>query len=1412
MRILHFSDFHLRSGEAGKRSLDILERMLETIKGIKEKKQIDMVVFSGDLVDKAGFGFNCTYADALQRFRTEVIDRIVAATGIPAYKFLLVGGNHEIERGLVEKDEHQKQINLSTEQQLEDYMNQVDINEKVKSMKTFVDFQRGYYASVVDPSNCEYEEGQFHCTLKFEVDGGYKVGVSLLNSAWMCYDDSDEKHIAMGVKQLNTSWPKFKDCVISIAVAHHHPTFLKSYDQSEIVKVLLNRFDFYLCGHTHGMNSQYVEQSVGSYFESVASGNLYDNIHVADSKYCNGFTVVDYDVENKTVEVTPYRQLADESFGLDYNYGNNRNGTWYFYRKQYNVFKPLEEWLKQFDAKYQIIGDDVLKSIRERLSNPDNRRIVLTALSGMGKTRLLYDTFNGKGYPNAFYAELNSVNGESLLKELDERLSNGSLRDGLVIIDNCTSELYKVIKNKNFGSTKYICVNNEYYDIEDVYTPELVKLDPEDMRAAVADYIDTNLPHTNENSIVCDEIKRIADGYPFMAHELLNSYHEGNSVTISTADELVPKLLKYQQGKEEEQEAAMMLLALFQPFSLSKVNQAAYDFVIRNEVLFGIEGSYISKQKKLFETINRYAPTLIEKTDKFVNIRPFPLAIWLMGKWFAQMNDDLVGILLQNFEQLKSQDEAAYNLLSGSLSKRIDYMRHNPLAYEIITGFNSGPQAPFANEKVVCSGLGSKLFLAMSAVNPVAVSECLNRVFQSKSIEWIKGNISGDVRRYLVMTLEKLCFCRDSYGASALLFARFALAENETWGNNATGQFLQLFHILLPGTEASLEQRLHTLKSLNGCGGAFLSLLIRALDFAFSSSGFVRMGGVEKFGDKKLNDYIPSKQEIWNYWYACRDLLLLIANGHNEYLAEVAAVIEKHSFHWLLDGYFDTIFKPLVDVVFKLKDRYWPKLYSELRRYVAGDDLSCYPQEKKEDVKAYIQSIRPTTFITRLYDAQQDFYNIDRKTPETSLKNMQELFIPLAKAFVEERVFENENEMRLLIADSEYLNPVFTIEVVKLMSDEELSLMLDRVWNYITSNGTELHSPFVVKLCFESRDRKPTADFLEKLYSEGYHKLYIYIASRCEYHSLYWYNHLSELDKKGLLTVDFLSLYLNGISEIDADWFIKFLMRAPKEYPNRMKEIVGGVLRFRFFLRDEDSEELKSLIKECLLQYPIDNEFPSLNVEYSRFVVNILEKKRDDKFAIAMNKKIIKEFNQGYLHGNFEGICSALLKNYQSLIWNDFQTAFVSDKFDAFYLQVNHEIGSGFKFGAGPLFQGNNELVKKMCIDYPNEAPVRIANMVPVFSQDISDAEAYSDMFLWLLDNFGDNKDVLSDLHANINSYSWTGSPIPLYCAHIKCMKKLLAHKRTSVRSWAQSCINEFEADIKREEDNDDFRRMHYGH
>ena len=69
MRILHFSDFHLRPNGLGKRSMDIFHRMMEKLQEINQEENIDLVIFSGDMIDKGGKDFNISLMNVFKNLR-----------------------------------------------------------------------------------------------------------------------------------------------------------------------------------------------------------------------------------------------------------------------------------------------------------------------------------------------------------------------------------------------------------------------------------------------------------------------------------------------------------------------------------------------------------------------------------------------------------------------------------------------------------------------------------------------------------------------------------------------------------------------------------------------------------------------------------------------------------------------------------------------------------------------------------------------------------------------------------------------------------------------------------------------------------------------------------------------------------------------------------------------------------------------------------------------------------------------------------------------------------------------------------------------------------------------------------------------------------------------------------------------
>jgi hypothetical protein len=197
---------------------------------------------------------------------------------------------------------------------------------------------------------------------------------------------------------------------------------------------------------------------------------------------------------------------------------------------------------------------------------------------------------------------------------------------------------------------------------------------------------------------------------------------------------------------------------------------------------------------------------------------------------------------------------------------------------------------------------------------------------------------------------------------------------------------------------------------------------------------------------------------------------------------------------------------------------------------------------------------------------------------------------------------------------------------------------------------------------------------------------------------------------------------------------------------------------------------------------------------------------------------MIELLNQYYTHSNFERIFPTLLNLYIDDIWEDFSKCLVSEDYSLFFYQVKDVIGSGMSFGCGPLFLHGDERIKSLCVKHPNHAPYCIALMAPVFHYyeddegKVKQENRFSDIVLWLLEEYGNDKSTLDGLSGNMGSYSWVGSPVSLYQAQIACLRALLSNPKMSrkVKEWAQLSISDLQRQIDAEQSRLDYERMHY--
>lgn len=154
----------------------------------------------------------------------------------------------------------------------------------------------------------------------------------------------------------------------------------------------------------------------------------------------------------------------------------------------------------------------------------------------------------------------------------------------------------------------------------------------------------------------------------------------------------------------------------------------------------------------------------------------------------------------------------------------------------------------------------ARLWRVLTSADPVEAARLAQLSLEASSID-LRRRIDGDARRHLVRGLARLSGYRTSFEPAMFALAALAVAENEQWGNNATGEFKRRFQISLGGTSVPYIERLPILDDLLHRGdAAYRCLAVRALSQAADSS---EIGLVEpaEWGERREQEWRPTDRE-----------------------------------------------------------------------------------------------------------------------------------------------------------------------------------------------------------------------------------------------------------------------------------------------------------------------------------------------------------------------------------------------------------------------------------------------------------------------------------------------------------------------------------------------------------------------
>lgn len=285
-KILHLSDLHYDP-----KSFDSNIVVDAFFEDIKKQKNIDIVLFSGDLVSK---GKPQLFKNAKLHF----IDKCVKNLGISKNMFLIAIGNHDINRHYIKNVDHErKELDLKSKTKINMFIDNYCNSDRLNRINNFNKF--------VDTLSNKYEIEKHRLYRNYILKKDNKtIGISILNSAWASYGGPDDYgRIILGERQVDMAFKKVQNCDFKIAVFHHPERWLNQVDHS--FRILKEKYDLLLYGHNHQAVPE-AQFSLGSNCIIGNSGCLYES-----RKNHNSYSIINYNFDKQSTTFK-YRSYFDD--------------------------------------------------------------------------------------------------------------------------------------------------------------------------------------------------------------------------------------------------------------------------------------------------------------------------------------------------------------------------------------------------------------------------------------------------------------------------------------------------------------------------------------------------------------------------------------------------------------------------------------------------------------------------------------------------------------------------------------------------------------------------------------------------------------------------------------------------------------------------------------------------------------------------------------------------------------------------------------------------------------------------------------------------------------------------------------------------------------------------------------------
>jgi len=1059
-------------------------------------------------------------------------------------------------------------------------------------------------------------------------------------------------------------------------------------------------------------------------------------------------------------------------------------------------------WLEQcpeYKIKYHSskamdkLKDDVLKYVKVPNST-DAIRII--GNSGIVKTHFIINVLSQDKYIENLCLYIN-CSDHSDISNIIDLVSNYKNSTCILILDNCSLHNHQRIQRLKAESASFKLISIDSNLEDDSYQEyRIINIISDNQVEAVKKILDTVIVG-DHREMYLNSLAAYCDGYPLLANKvsLAIQKHGLDGLDIATLIDTssVNKWLfeKIPELSIDNLKKVITGLSFFSYISFtdngiifreSEKEAADEQFAFLTKYFF--DNMTQKEFKKICKTLIKM--TFLEQKGTLIAVRPPPLAAYMIKDAINSNAIDLDDDFKPALQELNGSTSRAIEALEVALILQLKKVVTSGLKNVInIVNTVFGVKSPFSMAENILTSRGSSILRHLADIDPQLTVKLIQNIINPITYDEILG-ISGQIRRNIIWTLETLCYYKDTFHAAAQLLLSFAAAENESIANNATGQFIHMFQLFLPGTQANYKDRVRILHwGINHENNQyFIPILMKSITRAFYNHGSFT-GNIRGAGDTKhLNEYQPtSNKEIIEYW---QELLDLLINSFNTFTPDavyksfndsiLATLLESNQFDYIEN--FIKLFQksnlpaPYTEIINNLKR------LREFNKHIPLSKIDellnlLHPQDLLGRIK--LQVINPSYGFGNAATLEKNHYISEIANEILLLKDKKEYFELLINA---DSWLTSELGMQIGKINSEQAQNIF-YEITDTfdLSNVKVSFISGILWG--------INDQLFINECFKGLATRDCINFVFNLSAN--------IRINKEIFTI-----LLDLKHKNNLPSEvFSKLNFSQVPSIERKWFINTLQELNSVGIYKIIDLLFANMNQTEMQTAEWLEYAEQLIKTNVFLICDQN-----NADYTLYavLVKLIELKEDivEQISSQLNDYCIKMLHNYPATHYWHNLFPILIDKCYTTIWNKYLgELFLQDWSGCFFISHILHLNSLSNSDA------RSKLLLEWCIQNKNKkAHILMARNMAIFDE----MDQCVNFVIDLIKSFNEDTRLLDAIYSRMNEYSWQGDVSNYY---LKCITQLenMKHKfidNDFVLAWIEKSKQNFKVlykSTKQEED-----------